>query len=90
MDIGCELKIKKDIPSELREVLERYYASVLKARGKSYAEARWNEMVKSTSLVFYRIFVDGKTHKDSPYSFINELKLIFGGLMMPPFRSQTR
>ncbi|MCK5256564.1 MAG: hypothetical protein KAQ81_11105, partial [Deltaproteobacteria bacterium] len=61
MGIGCELKIKKDIPSELREVLERYYASVLKAQGKSYAEARWNEMVKSTSLVSYRIFVDAKT-----------------------------
>ena len=61
MGIGCELKIKKGIPSELREVLERYYASVLKAQGKSYAEARWNEMVKSTSLVSHRIFVDGKT-----------------------------
>ena len=61
MGIGCELKIKKGIPSELRAVLERYYAFVLKAQGKSYAEARWNEMVKSTSLVSYRIFVDAKT-----------------------------
>ena len=61
MGIGCELKIERDLPSKFKEVLERHYASVLKAQGKRYAKARWDELVKSTSLVSYGIVADGKT-----------------------------
>ena len=61
MGIGCELKIEKDLPLELKEILGGHYASVLKAQGKKYAEARWDEIAGSSSLIFYKILIDGTT-----------------------------
>ena len=61
MGIGCELKIERDLPSKFKEVLEGHYASVLKTQEKKYAEARWDEIAGSPSLVFYKIIIDGKT-----------------------------
>jgi len=61
MSINCELKVEKGLPSEIKSFIERYYSSILEVQGEKYAEARWDEIVKLPSLVFYRIIVDGKT-----------------------------
>ena len=61
MSINCELKVEKGLPAEIKSFIERHYSSILEVQGKKYAEARWDEIVKLPSLVFYRIIVDGKT-----------------------------
>lgn len=61
MSINLKLKIEKNIPAEIEGILGRYYSSVLKAQGEKYAEERWKEIVKSSSLICYRIIIDSKT-----------------------------
>jgi len=61
MRVDFKLKIEKNPPPEIGELLERYYFPVLKAEGKKYAKARREEIVKSPFLVFYRMIVNGIT-----------------------------
>ncbi len=61
MSISFDLKIEKDLQSEIRDLLDRYYLPLLKAQGKKYAEVRWGEMVKSTDIIYYRIVVNSTT-----------------------------
>jgi len=61
MSINFKLKIEKVLPLEVKGLLKKHYLTVLKIEGEKYALKRWREIVKSPSLVLYRIIVDRVT-----------------------------
>ena len=59
MEIKFALEVMETAPLEIKTHLGRHYSSVLKANGEKYARQRWDEILKSSSLAFYKVTANG-------------------------------